>query len=418
MEALQKSLKEHGLNLILRRGNPLQILREIISSHNISGLYWNRCYEPYAIKRDAEIKEFFKDHIDCHSFNASLMVEPWTLKTQAGAPYQVFTPFWKTLKTLGACPHPLPLPANLKGFQEPVTSDHLENWGLRPTAPDWSQGMEEAWIPGEGRARESLTSFLEGVIEAYLQGRNFPGKEGTSRLSPHLHWGEISPRQVWHATLNSSLNDGHESQWAFLREIGWREFAYYLLYYFPKLPEAPLQKKFTLFAWNKNKHALRLWQQGMTGYPIVDAGMRQLWKTGWMHNRVRMITASFLVKDLLISWQEGAKWFYDTLVDGDLASNSVNWQWVAGCGVDAAPYFRIFNPVLQGEKFDPQGAYVKRWIPELGLLPNRYIHKPWQAPSDILGQANITLGETYPLPVVDHKEARTYALKAFQETAR
>jgi len=414
LASLRNSLKTHGLNLILRRGNPLQVLREIIEGHNVTGVYWNRCYDPYCVKRDAKIKEFFKGRVECRSFNASLLVEPWDLKTQAGTPYRVFTPYWEALKAMGTFPDPLPLPTDLKGLQTPVVSDDLDNWGLRPVSPDWSHGLEEAWAPGEEGGRECLSSFIGYSLKAYLQNRDFPEKEGSSKLSPYLHWGEISPRQIWRAVLNTFSSHCNESPWAFLREIGWREFAYYLLYHFPYLPEKPLQEKFTRFPWSQNRQALHTWQKGMTGYPIVDAGMRQLWQTGWMHNRVRMIAASFLVKDLLISWEEGAKWFFDTLVDADIASNSVNWQWVSGCGVDAAPYFRIFNPVLQGEKFDPEGVYVKRWLPELNLLSKPYIHKPWQAPSNILGQAGVKLGETYPLPMVCHKQARDYALEVFK----
>lgn len=410
--SLQKSLLDHGLKLVLRRGNPLTILKEIAASHNVSAIYWNRCYEPYEIERDKEIKEFFKETLDCQSFNASLLAEPWMLKTRSGSPYQIFTPYWKALRAWEEFPYPLLLPSNLTGYKQPILSDRLEDWGLYPH-PDWSKGLNEEWSPGEEGAQQNLSSFLASSLQRYTQDRNLPNYEGTSKLSPHLHWGEISPRQIWHSILKADLGELSQDSWGFLSEIAWREFSYYLLYHFPELPTSSLRKQFDRLPWIEDEQSLHKWQKGMTGFPIVDAGMRQLWEIGWMHNRVRMITASFLVKDLLISWKEGAKWFYDTLVDADLANNSLNWQWVAGCGVDAAPYFRIFNPVLQGQKFDPQGKYVRRWVPELSLLPDRYIHNPWDAPGHILESAGIKLGENYPFPIVDHKEARERALEAF-----
>ncbi|OJW50233.1 MAG: deoxyribodipyrimidine photolyase [Alphaproteobacteria bacterium 41-28] len=414
--ALQKSLSSYRLKLILRRGDPLKILEEIIASHKVSALYWNRCYEPYAIARDKKIKDFFKPHLKCQSFNASLLAEPWTIKTQAGTPYQIFTPYWKALKALNNFPPPLPIPKNLKGCKEPILSDNLESWSLHPVHPDWSGGLEGEWMPGEEGAQKNLSFFLENLSQSYQKGRDFPGLNATSKLSPHLHWGEISPQQIWHSTLRSYSGDPDSNGWIFLSELAWREFCYHLLYYFPELPQKSLRKEFNQFPWKTDKSTLRKWQKGMTGYPIVDAGMRQLWHTGWMHNRVRMIAASFLIKDLLISWQEGASWFWDTLVDADLANNSANWQWVAGCGVDAAPYFRIFNPVRQGQKFDPQGEYVRQWVPELALLPNKYIHSPWEAPASLLKSAGVRLGETYPFPLVDHAKARLRALKAFEFT--
>jgi deoxyribodipyrimidine photo-lyase len=410
--SLQKSLSNHGLKLILRQGSPLTILKEITSSHNVSAIYWNRCYEPYEIERDKEIQEFFEGRLDCQSFSSSLLLEPWMLKTRSGSPYQVFTPYWKALRALEAFPPPLPCPLNLKGYVQSILSDRLENWGLCPQ-PDWSKGLDEEWVPGEEGAQKNLSSFLVNSLQRYTKNRNLPSYKGTSKLSPHLHWGEISPRQIWHVTLSNNLGEPFQDSWSFLSEVTWREFSYYLLYHFPKLPTNPLRKQFEQFPWVEDEASLHRWEKGVTGFPIVDAGMRQLWEIGWMHNRVRMIVASFLVKDLLISWKKGAAWFYDTLVDADLANNSLNWQWVAGCGVDAAPYFRIFNPVLQGQKFDPQGRYVRRWVPELTFLPTKYIHAPWEAPGHILDSAGIKLGETYPFPIVDHKKARMRALEAF-----
>ena len=412
--SLKKSLDTYGLKLVLRRGNPLKILEEMVISHNVSTLYWNRCYEPYTIARDEKIKAFFNSRVECKSFNAFLLVEPWTLKTQAGKPYKVYTHYWNAIKSLGSFPQPLPIPKSLKGYEEPLYSDTLESWDLHPLNPDWSQGLEKEWSPGEEGAKKRLILFLDYLIQTYQNDRNRPHLEATSKLSPHLHWGEISPRQIWHSTLTSKLGEPCNDTWTFLSEIAWREFSYYLLYHFPTLPNKSLRKEFRQFPWVKDKAALHKWQRGITGYPIVDAGMRQLWHTGWMHNRVRMIAASFLVKDLLIDWQKGAAWFWDTLVDADLASNSASWQWVAGCGADAAPYFRIFNPVIQGQKFDSQGEYVRHWVSELRFLPDKYIHNPWEAPASVLDSAGIKLGDTYPLPLVDHKRARVRALEAFK----
>jgi deoxyribodipyrimidine photo-lyase len=412
--SLQKSLNAYGLKLILRRGNPLEILDEIIKSHNVSALYWNRCYEPYSIGRDKKIKESFKSHVNCQSFNASLLAEPWTLKTQAGTPYEIFTPYWKRLKVLGSFSLPLAIPKNLERYDDSIPSDDLKSWNLSPLHPNWAHGLEEDWTPGEEGAKKKLSFFLENLLKSYQKDRDFPNLERTSKLSPHLHWGEISPRQIWHSTLSSTLGELDHNSWAFLSELAWREFSYYLLYYFPELPHKALRKQFNHFPWIQDKTALYKWQKGLTGYPLVDAGMRQLWHTGWMHNRVRMVTASFLVKNLLIPWQEGAAWFWDTLVDADLASNSVSWQWVTGCGVDAAPYFRIFNPVMQGKKFDSQGKYVRHWIPELSLLPDQYIHNPWEAPAGVLESAGVRLGDTYPFPLVDHAQARLRAFETFE----
>lgn len=277
--SLQKSLNTYGLKLILRRGDPLKILQDIVSSHKVSGLYWNRCYEPYVMARDKKIKEFFKSLIECQSFNASLLVEPWTLKTQANTPYQIFTSYWKVLKDRGRFRNPLPLPLNIKGYHEPILSDDLKNWHLRPTDPDWSQGFQKLWTPDEESAQKSLSFFLENLIQTYSKDRNLPGQLGTSKLSPHLHWGEISPHQIWHSVLSSSLGEPREGAWAFLSEIAWREFSYYLLYYFPELSTKSLRKPFEHFPWIDDKAALHAWQKGMTGYPIVDAGMRQLWHT-------------------------------------------------------------------------------------------------------------------------------------------
>jgi deoxyribodipyrimidine photo-lyase len=284
---------------------------------------------------------------------------------------------------------------------------------------DWAAGFRAAWTPGEAGAQANLETFVRAILLNYDASRNQPAQPGTSRLSPHLHFGEISPRQIWQAVKFHALEAGvpktHWSRWQFLAEVGWREFAHHLLFHFPHTVTEPLRAEFKRFPWREDSAALRAWQRGRTGYPFVDAGMRELWATGWMHNRVRMVVASFLVKDLLLPWQAGARWFWDTLVDADLAQNTLGWQWTAGCGADAAPYFRVFNPVGQGEKFDPQGDYVRRWCPELARLPAEWIHQPWAAPAAVLDQAGVRLGENYPPPIVSHAIAREVALEAYAQ---
>lgn len=414
LSSLEQSLKDKGVTLIYRRGDPLTIIQGLIKDYRVSSVYWNDCYEPSAKKRDKEIEKALKSQVDCQSFNASLLISPESFLTKANKPYQVFTPFWKALKDHLPVIIPSSNIVKLRGFSKNIPSDDLKDWKLHPEHPDWSQGLEETWAPGEEGAKKKLQTFLAEKLSSYKAERDFPALDSTSRLSPHLHWGEVSPRQVWYALTSQSLNVSAEESFSFLRQIAWREFSYYLLYHFPDLPHIPLQKKFLNFPWVEDPESLQAWQRGETGYPLVDAGMRQLWETGWMHNRVRMIVASFLIKDLLIPWQEGAAWFWDTLVDADLANNSASWQWVAGSGADAAPYFRVFNPVLQSQKFDPEGAYIRRWVPELQNLPTQYIHAPWEAPPNVLENAGITLGDTYPRPLVDHKVARLRALEAFQ----
>lgn len=411
--SLNQDLQALGGKLILRRGFSSEILQKVLNETGAQTIYWSRCYEPFAIARDTELKkDFIEQGINIKSFNASLLFEPWEIKNQQGHPYKVFTQFWK--KCLAQGPR---LPTFKMGpsaqFYTDLNSEDLTTWGLTPTHPNWAQGFSELWQPGEEGAHQKLESFFTHHLKAYKETRNRPDFYGTSRLSPHLHFGEISPHQLWHRVQQATnSNPSFES---YLSEIGWREFCYHLLYAFPSLPHRPFQEKFTAFEWQHNQEALSLWQQGKTGYPIVDAGMRELWHTGWMHNRVRMIVASFFTKHLLLPWQEGQKWFWDTLVDADMANNAANWQWVAGCGADAAPYFRIFNPILQGEKFDPQGAYVRRWVPELKNLSNTFIHKPWQTPQAELNQARVILGKTYPFPLVNHEMARDLALERYRQ---
>jgi deoxyribodipyrimidine photo-lyase len=327
---------------------------------------------------------------------------------------RVFTPFWKRLQNLAGPPKPLPAPNTLNAANV-VASDALEHWNLEPVRPDWAGGLRQAWRPGEASAQTRLAAFLKAGVAGYASDRDRPDHDATSNLSPHLRFGEISPRQLWHAARFAAAERPATASdiEKFRSELGWREFCRHLLFDMPDLAERNLQSEFDAFPWRTDRGALKAWQSGRTGYPIVDAGMRQLWHTGVMHNRVRMVAASFLVKHLLIDWRHGEKWFWDTLVDADVGSNPANWQWVAGCGADAAPYFRVFNPILQGKKFDPDGAYVRRWVPELVELPPSLIHQPWSATPLELEGAGVRLGETYPQPIIDHKAGRARALAAY-----
>ncbi len=418
LSQLDGSLRQHSSRLIIRRGPTLETIRALLDQTGSTAVFWNRRYEPAAIERDSRVKAALqKDGRVVESFNGSLLFEPWTVQTQQGQPYQVFTPFWRACF---AKPEPAPpenAPSRIANLRRWPATLKLAELGLEP-AIDWAAGLRASWRPGEVGASEQLKRFLEEALGDYPTERNRPDRMGTSRLSPHLHFGEISVRQLWSALRGQRHDQGITQPAEAIRvcgsELGWREFAHHLLFHFQQTPREPLRKEFAHFPCQPYRDNLHAWQRGRTGYPIVDAGMRELWHTGWMHNRVRMIVASFLVKDLLIPWQEGATWFWDTLVDADLANNTLGWQWTAGCGADAAPYFRIFNPVTQGEKFDPHGDYVRHWIPELNKLPSEWVHKPWEAPARLLADAGIELGSTYPLPIVDHREARSRALEALQ----
>lgn len=354
--------------------------------------------------------------IEAESFNAALLHEPWTVQNKSGRPFQVFTPFWRHCLALEDPPAALPAPRILPAPDQWPASLELDRLKMEPTL-NWADGIRATWQPGEAGAAAQLGRFLKESFHGYGEQRNRPDLPGTSRLSPHLHFGEISPRQVWHALRRSAEQRGlPQTAWRhsqFLAELGWREFSHHLLFHFPTTTTEPLRPEFLGFPWRKNPEHLKAWQEGRTGYPLVDAGMRELWTTGWMHNRVRMVAASFLVKDLRISWQEGAAWFWDTLVDADLAQNTLGWQWTAGCGADAAPYFRVFNPTSQGEKFDPNGDYVRKWCPELARIPTAWIHRPSEAAQSILQQAGVALGRNYPTAIVSHAIAREIALEAY-----
>ncbi len=412
LAALNESLGGH---LVLRKGRAEDILEEILKETKAGAVFWNRCYEPWRMERDAGIKKNLKEKIDVQSFNGSLLWEPQTVNKNDGTPYKVFTPYYRK----GCLSRPEP--------REPIRAPKAINFAragsldlgalaLLPTTPRWDKKMEQYWTIGEDGAAARLKSFLKNRLHHYKEGRNFPSENFSSLLSPHLHFGEISPHQVWHASKAYGLTHGEEKNLDnFHSELGWREFSYYLLFHFKELPEKPWNRQFANFPWAKpGAKTLEAWRMGNTGYPIVDAGMRELWETGYMHNRVRMVVASFLIKHLRINWVTGEEWFWDCLVDADLASNAASWQWVAGCGADAAPYYRIFNPVLQGEKFDGNGAYVRKWVPELNAMPDKYIHHPWDAPEDVLKKAKVDLGKTYPLPLVEHNDARERALSAYK----
>jgi deoxyribodipyrimidine photo-lyase len=415
LAVLDAALREIGLQLTIRRGPALETLRALVKETGATAVFWNRRYEPVVTARDTQIKATLREAgVAVESFNGALLHEPWTIQNQSKKPFQVFTPFWKNCLTKPDPTEPLPAPKSMLAPECWPKSLALAELELEPRIK-WAEGMRAAWQPGEAGAAKLLKAFLASAFVDYTNKRNRPDLRGTSRLSPHLHFGEISPRQIWQAVRQYAEKNGiatwRSSQ--FLAEVGWREFAHHLLHHFPHTPAEPLREDFKRFPWRKDAAFLKAWQKGQTGYPIVDAGMRELWTTGWMHNRVRMIVASFLVKDLLLSWREGAAWFWDTLVDADLAQNTLGWQWTAGCGADAAPYFRVFNPVSQGEKFDPRGDYVRRWCPELARLPDEWLHQPDQAPAEVQARAGLVLGKTYPAPLVSHAIAREVALEAF-----
>jgi len=416
LRSLEAGLRSRGNRLILRAGRAVEVLPAVLEETGAARIFWNRRYDAGGIAVDSAIKASLKDSgIVALSFPGNLLREPWEVKSAVGDPMRVFTPFWKAHQKLGDLRLPLRAPVAIAATVAEVHSERLDDWRLEPRRPNWAAGFPDEWEPGEGGAQAALDAFLEGPLAGYSDNRNRPDLASTSRLSPHLRFGEISPLQIWHRVKMAGGMEGGRDVSKFIAEVGWREFSYHLLFHWPDLAERNFQRRFDGFPWRDGEARLSAWQQGQTGYPIVDAGMRQLWRTGWMHNRVRMVVASFLVKHLLIDWRAGERWFWDTLVDADPASNPASWQWVAGSGADAAPYFRIFNPMLQGTKFDPDGAYVRRWVPELAGLPDDVIHAPWEAPRRVLERSGVRLGDTYPHPIVDHDKARGEALAALAE---
>ena len=413
---LDEDLARCGSRLTLRASDhSLSTLLALARECGATRVVWNRRYEPAIIARDQEIKTALRDAgLDTASYNSALLHEPWTIETKSGGPFQVFTPYWRECLAHDDVPAPLTAPSRLPQPALWPATLALDRLGL-VAAVDWAHGLRARWTPGSAAAQALLQRFLVQSFDEYATVRDRPALKGTSHLAPYLHLGEIGPREIWHALRQFALARGQHTTWResrFLTELGWREFAYHLLYHFPHTPEQPLRPNYARFPWASRPAAVSAWTRGGTGFPLVDAGLRELWHTGWMHNRVRMITASFLIKDLLVNWTEGARWFWDTLVCADLASNTLGWQWVAGCGADAAPFFRIFNPTTQGLKFDPDGDYIRRWVPELAALPDQYIHQPWAAPATVLAVAKVTLGENYPHRLVDHDAARRAALAA------
>lgn len=411
LQSLRACLAAHGSDLILRQGNSLEVLRELIEETGAARVVWNRRYEGGQRAVDVNVKRVLRENgVEVQSFNSCLLNEPHTVAAGGGQPYKVYTPYWKKVSVREVEAAVEPALSQFKGPVEWPKSDALEDLCLMPKIA-WDSGLVELWDVSEAGAQSRLAKFVQGPIDNYHVDRDRPDFEGTSSLAPYLRWGLIGPRQIV-AAVRAQCDETAEGPLVYLKEIYWREFAYNVLYHFPDTPNRPLRLEYASFPWETDPITLKRWQTGQTGYPIVDAGMRQLWQTGWMHNRVRMIVSSLLVKHLLQDWQHGARWFWDTLVDADLASNTLGWQWSGGCGADAAPYFRIFNPIIQGQKFDPDGAYVKRYVPELQKLPTKYIHEPWKASPELL---EVTGADVYPSPIIDHQAGRARALAALAQ---
>jgi deoxyribodipyrimidine photo-lyase len=410
LAALAQALRKQDSRLVFLQGPSASALRHMIAHTGASAVFWNRLYEPALIRRDTAIKrELNEQGIEAQSFNAALLVEPPFVLTQSGTPYKVFTAFYKACQQLPQPRVPGRTPRQFRPATRWPVGDKLADLQLLPQHP-WIKKFDAYWQPGEAGARKRLNAFTDKVVD-YPTARDLPGTDGVSYLSAHLHFGEVSPQQIWHSVTSSVAPAKCE---VYLRQLVWRDFAHYVLYHFPETTQENFRREFDQFPWRRDKKILRAWTHGRTGIPLIDAGMRELWQCGWMHNRVRMNVASYLTKNALIHWLEGARWFWDTLVDADLANNTMGWQWSAGCGVDAAPYFRIFNPVRQAERFDAQGVYVSTWIPQLKALPNKFIHAPWQTPPEQLKRAEIDLNKDYCLPVLDLKKTRDRALAAYE----
>lgn len=406
--------------LVLLQGDPCDLIPELLHQSGADSVFWNRRYDPDGVRTDTALKAQL-NQMGCRaqSFAGNLLFEPWEVRTGSGDPFRVFSAFWRACRRLPVAAEQATLNPRIHLPDLPDQSGpvalRLAKWGLLPSSPDWAAGFADCWTPGEAGAHARLDAFVDQGLAGYAKGRDRPDQPHVSRMSPHLRFGEISVRSVWHriahlSAIESWLQADCEK---FLAELGWREFSAQLLYHNPDLATRNLNPKFDAYPWTEDNAGLAAWQSGQTGYPLVDAGMRELWATGYMHNRVRMVAASFLTKHLRWHWRKGEEWFWDTLVDADHANNAASWQWVAGCGADAAPYFRIFNPVAQGRKFDPDGTYIRRWCPELATLPTRYIHAPWEAPEDVQHKAGYVAGQSYPHPIVDHARARSDALAGY-----
>ncbi len=422
LDALDSELSRCGSRLVIRSGDSEEVLRAVIAESGAGLVCWNRLYDPATVPRDKSVRTMLRNlGVETASFNGALLREPWEVEKEGGGMYRVFTPFSRRYSPGDLEAPPLPAPEKLPAVRKSIGSLSVAGLGLLPGVP-WYQSFDDYWQPGEAGALLRLDDFIErGALLDYGTTRDLPGQDGVSSLSPHLHFGEISPRQVWQAirhasdeALDQGSGDAAERAFDYLRQLVWRDFAHHVLFHLPETASEPFNDRFRDFTWEKDPALLEAWQRGRTGIPLVDAGMRQLWHTGWMHNRLRMVVASFLTKNGLIHWLDGARWFWDTLVDADLANNSMGWQWTAGCGVDAAPYFRIFNPVRQGERFDPKGDFVRTWVPELAGLPAKHIHAPWRAPASALKDAGVRLGNDYPEPVLDIARSREEALRRFK----
>ena len=403
--------KQLNGNLIFLKGDAKGCFDQLMDSFDVEEISWNRSYEPWIVKRDKSLKMYLKSKVNVNSFNGSLLWEPWEVLKADSTPYKIFTPFYQR-GCLTKQPPRKPISKNFSFFDHKIKSLSVNHLKLQDNL-GWENKVINHWEIGESFAEKQMNNFLKEGLGDYSHGRNFPNKLNVSRISPYLHWGQISPNTLWYEAEKLQQDVETINIDIFKSELGWREFFYNLMFHFPNIQSKNLQIKFDKFPWDSNDEYLKSWQKGLTGYPIIDAGMRELWKTGYMHNRLRMITGSFLVKNLLLHWHHGEKWFWDCLFDADYASNSASWQWVAGTGTDAAPYFRIFNPITQGKKFDPEGEYIKKYVPELKNLPHKYLYTPWECPSEILSEVNLKLGVDYPFPVVDIKLSREKALKAF-----
>lgn len=418
LNQLDKSLRERGSRLILRHGDPVKEVVAVARECGARAVLWHRVYEASISEVDSKVtRELEAAGCAAMPHRGDLLREPEEVKSGSGGAFKVFTPFWRVLSGMGAPPEPMAAPREIPTPGKWPRSIELRDLRLDPKAA-WTYTIAETWVPGEAGAKARLKAFNEERAARYKIDRDFPAQPGVSKLSPHLHFGEVTVRQVWHAFADRTKGGMDARFEPFRRQLGWREFGRHSLWAFPGAPDSPMREEFLKFPWRRGKAVegdLEAWKRGLTGYPLVDAGMRELWQTGWMHNRVRMVVGSFLVKNLRIHWLEGAKWFWDTLVDADLANNTLGWQWSAGCGFDAAPYFRVFNPVLQSTRFDEDGAYIRRWVPELKHLPLEYLHAPWKAPVAVLERAGITPGKTYPKPVVDPDKGRELALEAYEE---
>ncbi len=413
--SLSKSISLQKGKLNIFKGNPEEVFSIITKNKNIKHISWNRLYDPYSIDRDKKIKKLlFSKNVNCMTHNGYLLNEPWNIKNKGGTFFKVFTPYWHHCNEI--MKDKKFIKSNSKyDFSENEFSKekNISQLNLTNKKMKWLKKFENNWLPGENNAQLKLKEYILNKVNDYSIGRDRPDKDLTSKLSPYLHFGEISPTQIYYDILKLKIIN-KESQKKFLSELGWRDFSYNLLYHYPGMIKNPIQEKFNKFPWLNDSRNFKIWQKGMTGIPIVDAGMRQLYKSGWMHNRVRMIVGSFLTKNLLLHWKKGEEWFFDTLVDADIGSNTAGWQWISGCGADASPFFRIFNPILQGQKFDPEGEYVKTYVPELINVSNKYIHNPWEMSYEDQKNFGCTIGKDYPLPIVNLKETRDRALLAFK----